>query len=241
MSYGSLADLPAAMRSQLDDLRNQWEALTGFRATVQDWQLVEMANSAAYQSGPASPIQVSIGHTIATLFDFGQYMKAHVNPTGDAYGALTIGQDVYQNMPWAFYGLKPEEYASQATTFATEYKKVTGQDISASALGSAFDSMKDSTGGLLTGSEYAQRLMQDQNIQKTYGWVKYGYDYNQFQQQKIQMRSLFGRDLSDQEATTQLQYLHAAQGGNHEVTAQTQQSQGQRKQAEQGVSGSVIR
>lgn len=211
----TLQDLPVAIRNQLDDWRNQYEGLAAHALTVTDDQLTQL-----YQQG--LPNSLSQFASRITPLVASQYSW--------------VSQD-----PWLQFGMTVDQYQSQATTFATEYKKVTGQEISAEALHDAFGSLKDMTGGLLTGGEYAQRLMNDQNIQKTYGWVKYGYDYNQFQQQKLQMRSLFGRDLSDQEATTQLQYLHAAQGGNHEVTAQTQQSQDQRRQASTGVSGSVIR
>ena len=208
----NLQDLPTGARNLLDDYRNQLEALGGNTLNLPDSALVQV-----YQNGTPDTLSM-FAQDIASIGALGPYKDAQ---------------------PWIQYGLNFDQYQSQAGTFATEYKKITGQDISGEALSQAFSSLKDVTGGLLTGSEYAQRLQNDKNIQKTYGWVKYGLDYQQFQQQKLQMRQSFGKDLTDQEATAQLQYFHAAQGGNREVTAQQQQSSQSKQQP--GVGGSVIR
>ena len=77
----------------------------------------------------------------------------------------------------------------------------------------------DATGNLLTGSQYQQQLMQDANIQKTYGWVKYGMDFSAWTAQKLQSRTAFGRDINDAEAATILQYGKSASGSNMSVTA----------------------
>lgn len=249
MAYSQLSDLPAGQLTQLQDLRNQWEGLAGYATQVPDWMLLEMANATTgYQSSSASPISVSISGPITSLAQFGQYMLAHVNTGGAATGALTIGSDLYKAMPWAFYGLTSDQYQQQATTFATEYKKLTGQAIPSDQLTKAFQGAAGTvgaeygTGALLTGSEYAQQLMNDANIKKTYGWVSYGMDFNQFQQQKLQMRQSFGTDLTDQQAVTQLQYLHAASGATMQATARMSTSGQQSQQsASQGASGSVIR
>lgn len=209
----NLQDIPTGSRTLLDDFRNQWEALSGYALSVPDDVLVKV-----YQSGMPNTLALFANHLMGTGW---------------------LPQIWKDTQPWLQYGINFDQYQSQAGTFATEYKKITGQDISSDDLTKAFGSLKDVTGGLLTASEYGQQLQNDLNIQKTYGWVKYGLDFQQFQQQKLQMRQSFGRDLTDQEASTQLQYLHAAQGGSHEVTAQPQQQQQAKPQP--GVGGSVVR
>lgn len=176
------------------------------------------------QDIPQSTLLAMANAKVMTLNDFGAYAQAH-------------GVDLSAT-PWAQYGLAKDEYASAASIYATEYKKVTGQDISSSALQEAFQNPRDRTGGLLTGGQYQQQLMQDANIQKTYGWVKYGLDYSAWTQQKLQSRTSFGRDLQDSEAATILQYAHASTGSNQSVSVRAPQSQ----QQTAGISGgSVVR
>lgn len=204
----------------LSDFRNQLELLTGNTLSISDDALVKV-----YQQ-----------QTPGTLAQFAN--------TLNAVGGIPA--DYKQAQPWILYGLSFDQYQQQATTFATEYKKITGQDIPPSELQRAFTGMRGTsgaeygTGALLTGSEYAQQLQNDSNIQKTFGWVKYGYDYQQFQQQKLQMRQSFGQDLTDQQATVQLQYLHAAGGANMSAVARPSSS-GQQQARTPDMSGSVVR
>jgi hypothetical protein len=192
----------------LTDLRNQYEQLIGFTQDIPESLLLLAANQGMTRS----------------LSDFGKFAAAN--------GIKT------DNYPWANYGLSKDEYASTAGIFATEYKKVTGQDISQSALQEAFRNPRDATGNLLTGSQYQQQLMQDANIQKTYGWVKYGMDYSSWTAQKLQSRTAFGRDIQDSEAAAILQYNHASTGASMSVTAK---QAGQQTQQAVGVGGSVVR
>lgn len=141
--------------------------------------------------------------------------------------------------PWAKFGLNKGEYASTSTIYSTEYKKITGQDISADALGKAFANPDEALGGLMTGSQYQQQLMQDANIQKTYGWVKYGMDFSQWQQQKLQMRTSMGRDISDSEAGALLQYHTQAAGSS--ATAQARVPQSTPTEGAAGLGQSVVR
>jgi hypothetical protein len=160
---------------------------------------------------------------VANLADFSAYM------TKDKF---------YDAYPWARFGLSKDEYASTSSIYATEYKKVTGQDISSEALQEAFRNPRDRTGGLLSGSQYQQQLMHDANIQKTYGWVKYGLDFSAWTAQKLQSRTAFGRDIQDSEAATILQYAHASQGPNMGATVR---QSGQQQPQAVGAAGSVVR
>lgn len=235
--------MPVAQQrlDQLSELAHEWEALVGWTVTIPQWMINELATSTQYvtTTGGYGAI-VGAGGTGAVgsgmdLYGFGQYMKAHAGYGGGAY---VWTPDQLAAMPWAQYGLGPDAYNSLSVTFRSEYKKLTGQDIPTAALDKAFGSGQKSAQGLLTGGEYAQQLLADPSIQKTYGWVKYGLDYQQFQQQKDQMRSSFGHDLTDQEAVVQLRYFHSAQGSSAGVTSGQPQQQ---QQKVPGVGGSVIR
>lgn len=195
--YKTWGNVPGGEQNLLSDLRNQFEALIGFTINITQRTLLAMANARTL-----------------TLRDFGNFIASR-KPQG-------INLDKY---PWAKYGLDKDQYASTASIFATEYKKVTGQDASQSVLSDAFRNPHDPTGGLLTGSQYQQQLMQDAAIQKTYGWVKYGLDYSQWQAQKLSMHTELGRDISDSEAATLLQYNTQARGSNQAAVARVPQQQ----------------
>lgn len=178
------------------------------------------------QDIPQSTLLAMANAHVMNIADFGKYATEH--------GVKT------DSFPWAQYGLSKDEYASAAVIFGTEYKKVTGQDISQSALADAFRNPRDPTGSqILTGSQYQQQLMQDAAIQKTYGWVKYGMDYSAWTAQKLQSRTAFGRDINDAEAATLLQYNVSNKGSNMAVTAK--QAGGGQQQQPAGVGGSVVR
>jgi hypothetical protein len=189
-----------------------WENLVGYSVEPTTAQLLDMANKGAL-----------------TLADFGKYMATQ----GNAAAAVA-------NMPWANYGLTKDEYAATAAIFGTTYKQVTGQDISPDALAKAFSNPNDPTGtNLLTGSQYQQQLMNDTAIQNTFGWVKYGLNFEQWTQQKLSFQGSFGRTLNDAEAATVLQYTKSASGSNMGVTAKQTGQQSQTQTA--GVGGSVVR
>lgn len=204
--------MPPGEYNVLESLMAEWEALSGYAVEPSSAQLLAMANAG-----------------LQTLRDFGQYMAAQPN-----------AQTVSQTMPWANYGLTKDEYASAANTFGTEYKKITGQDISPEALQEAFKNPRDPTGGLLNTSQYAQQLMNDASIQKQFGWVKYGLDFSAWTQQKLSMRTAFGRDINDAEAATILQYNQAAKGSNMGAVARAAGQQSGAP-ASAGVTQSVAR
>lgn len=204
--------VPAGEYNVLEALMGEWEALVGYSVEPTNAELLAMANQG-----------------IETLADFGKYMSSQPN-----------AQKVAQNMPWANYGLTKDEYQSAAETFGTEYKKITGQDISPDALQQAFRNPRDPTGGLLNASQYAQQLMNDTAIQKQFGWVKYGLDFSSWTQQKLQLQTAFGRSINDSEAAVMLQYNRSASGSNMAATARTGGQQAS-QQAGAGATGSIVR
>lgn len=211
-SWATWKDVPLGEQLQLLAIKDAWEQASGYQYLVDtDVALLAMARDG-----------------VSTMAEMGKYMNTHTDGS------------IITRMPWAAYGLGRDQYQSLATTFGAEYKKVTGHDISAEALSKAFQSSQTGAGGLLTGSEYGQQLISDPEIQKTYGWVKYGLDYNQFQQQKLGMQQSFGQVLDDTQAIAQLTYFHASQGSDRSVHAQAAQG-GQQKQATPGEGQSEIR
>jgi hypothetical protein len=189
----------------------QWEQTIGYQIPSSMALMLELANA-----------------HVTTQSDIGRF----------AAGSWSGYASILNAMPWAKYGLDKDTYQSLATGYGTEYKKVTGQQISPDALNSAFASQPYGGGlGLLSASQYAQQLMNDTAIQKQYGWVKYGLDFTQWTQQKLSLKTAFGRDINDAEASTILQYNKAAQGANVGATARSAQQQ----QATAGVAGSLVR
>ena len=200
------------------DLRDRWQALTGYMYALNDGDLYNLAHSHA-----------------ATLADVSKYI---VSASGTNEGPSGI----FTQQPWALYGLAKDSYVGLATTYGTEFKKLTGQDISSDALQSAFTKVKDPTGaGFLSGSQYAQQLQSDTNMQNTYGWLKYGMDYSQFQQHKLGMTAAFGGTPTDAQATQALSYWHQNASATAEVRAQTQTPGQQQKAPSPGEAQSVIR
>ena len=206
--------VPAGEYNVLESLLGEFEALIGYQSELGPAELLELAN-----------------HGIQTLSDLGRFA---VSWWPAQFGAILSA------MPWAKYGLTKDEYASAASTYGTEYKKITGQDISPDALQQAFLNPRDPTGGLLNTSQYQQQLMNDANIQKQFGWVKYGLDYSAWTQQKLSLRGAFGRDINDAEAATILQYHKASSGPQYGVVARQVGRQGA-PTAGEGVGGSVAR
>ena len=210
---------------QIRDLVNQWEQLVGFSVTIPDWMVSEMADATNYG-----------GMTkIMSLFDVGRYMTIHI---GDPKtGAYLWATDQAAAMPWARYGMSKTEYDSKLEGFDTAFRTLTGQAVPQDLIDQALAQHQ----GLMTGPQFETWLLAQDSIKNTYGWLRYGLDFNQFQSQKLQMRTQFGRELTDAEAVVQLQYFHQAQGPNVHASVQPTFTQTERKQAQTGVTGSVVR
>jgi hypothetical protein len=210
--WASWKDVPTGEQNTLAGMIDLWEQSTGYQVPITSDQMRQMVNAG-----------------VETMHDIGQFVSTNMS---------VAFASVLKNMPWAAYGLDKDTYSAMANTFGTEYKKVTGTDISPDALAAAFGTGPGAGGGIMTGSQYAQQLMNDKSIQNTYGWVKYGLDFASWTQTKLGMRTGMGRDVNDAEAATLLQYNKAATGASATVTAK---QTGQQTQQPAGVSGSVVR
>jgi hypothetical protein len=214
--------LPAQTRtSQIRDLVNQWEQLVGYSIEVPDWAIDEMASH---------PDRYS------SLYDVGQYMVVHQR-TGGGASADYFVPEWNSMMPWARYGMNAAEYGARHESFDSSYRRLTGQDVPADVIDRA---LKENQ-GTMTGSQFDTWLLSQDSIKQQYGWLKYGLDFQQFQQQKLQMQQQFGGALSDQQAILQLQYLHAAQGPDKSVAVTPTLTQIEKKQANVGVGQSEVR
>ena len=211
--WANWKDVPTGEQNTLAGMVDLWEQSTGYQVPITSAQMLQMVNGG-----------------VETMHDIGQFVATNLS------GPFA---SVLATMPWAQYGMDKDTYAATAGTFGTEYKKITGQDITKEALHQAFLSPPAAGGGIMTGSQYAQQLMNDKSIQDTYGWVKYGLDYASWTQQKLSSRTAMGRDINDAEAATLLQYGKAASGGSYSVTAKQTGQQSQQQPA--GVGGSVVR
>src|SRR5215469_1834552 len=185
-----------AAQQRMDQIRNlvdQWEQLVGFSVEVPGWMIYEMADK-----------QTSAGY-VTTLYDVGQYMLQHTSP--GPYNLVWMDAPF---QPWAWYGMSAVEYQTKVESLNSSYLQLTGQNIPDDTLKTVLSQHQ----GSMTGAQLQTWLLSQANIKNTYGWLKYGLDFQQFQQQKQQMITQFGHQLTDQEAVTQLQFLHSAQGAN---------------------------
>src|SRR5215510_4681078 len=192
--------MPSQIRlDQIRDLVNQWEQLSGYSTTVADWMINEMADVLDY---------AGLGHAITTLYDVGQYMAQHI---GDpARGDTLWATDKATAMPWAKYGLNAVQYDEHIGDYGSTFLRLTGQNAPQDLI----DRALHEHGGTMKGAQFETWLMAQEGIKNAYGWLRYGMDFQQFQSQKLNMRTQFGRQLSDEEAVTQLRYHHAAQGAS---------------------------
>lgn len=217
-TYAAWTNVPVGEQNSLDALKDTWEKNTGYTFVVPDWAMLNMAS-----------------YGFSTIQEFGSFVTGQIAPfvTGNANLNLL--------MPWAQYGLTKDTYGALATSYGTEYQKLTGQTLDAAGLQKAFTSVKDPTGNnFLSASQYATQLQQDQNVQNTYGWVKYGLDYNQFQQHKASMAQAFGGTPTDAQGVQALQFWKQNASATAEVRA-APASQAKNAPATPGDAQSVIR
>ena len=134
------------------------------------------------------------------------------------YGKM--GSVAQTQMPWAATGLDRDSYMSASQQFQTMYETLTGQQMSVQQVQQAMQQG-------YTASTYRDFLMADKNTLNTYGWLKYGYNYQQFQTYKEGLKQSFGGTLDDKQAIMQLQYLHSASSSGPTATARQPARQGQ--------------
>lgn len=214
MAYAAWNDVPAGEQNLLLDLAAQWEQSDGYAVPVSDNMGWLLSMADA---------------GISDLLDFSQWMW---NSSGTAD----------QSKPWTGFGMTKDVYAATLNDYATRYEALTGQliDVSQPGAGTQFFSYLSKG---LTGSEFQQQFMMDKTMQATYGWLKYGLDYQSFQQEKLQMQTAFGAQwhpLSDTDAVAQLQYWHRS--GGPDASARAAAPSPQKQAAVPGAAGqSVIR
>lgn len=213
--------VPQDRITQITQLADQWNMATGFAFKIPDWAMKEMMTSAHVMS----------------LYDFGQYMFGHMQGAGHTGGAYFIPADYAASYPWAQYGLDETQYHGAVMAFDNTFMSLTGQAATQDLIDQALHVHQ----GQMTGPQFQTWLLSQDKIKNTYGWLKYGLDFNQFQTQKLQMRTQFGRDLDNSEAVTQLQYLHSASGPNMAVQVNPTFSQQEKRQAQIGPTQSEVR
>jgi hypothetical protein len=133
-------------------------------------------------------------------------MRQNLSPTEWAQN-LQSDATVKAANPGAPYGLDYLSTQQRLLELSQTYQNLTGQLPSPELLNANINKAIN-----LTGSEFQNVLLADPKMLETYGWLRYGLNFQQFQQQKLDMRGKFGTDLTDAQAVQQLQYLHAASG-----------------------------
>ena len=210
-----------ARLSEIADLVTQWELLAGY--AVQDipqWAINDMADNKFID--------------IANLYDVGQYMQHFV-------GSQPWQIHPAQGMPgqWAWFGMSATEYQTKLEAYDSTFMSLTGQNVPADLVDQALRQHQ----GTMTGAQFSTWLLNQASVKNTYGWLRFGLDFQQFQQRKLDMQSAFGTNyyLSDAQAVAQLTYLHAAQGANVSAAVQPTLTQVERKQVSQGPAQSEVR
>jgi hypothetical protein len=128
---------------------------------------------------------------VGSLFDFGQYMWTRMSP------------ELRQNMPWAAYGMDRDSFHAGMLDYGGTYFALTGETATPEVLAQAFKER-------YSGGEWRQHLTRDANMQKTYGWLRFGMEHQEFVRYKREQRQAFGSELTDEQAVKQLEYRHAS-------------------------------
>lgn len=171
-------------------------------------------------------------YSLTDIFDVAQYLKGNI---GSAWGNMS-------QQPWAWYGMSATEYNTRMAAYQSAWSQLTGTDLPTNdGNNNIVDQALKQFQGQMSESQFQQWLLNQDSIKNTYGWLRYGLNFNQFQQQKLSMNFAFGRTLSDTEGVTQLQYLHSATGPLMSIANQPTFTQQERKQANVGISGVVAR
>lgn len=204
---------PQAELDQIKNLVNQWLPLVGFSVVV----------------GP-NIIQMLADARVQTLYDLGQWMFTH--------GQSQIGQIDSGLYPWAHYGMNNTEYHAKLIGWGTVFGELTGNTLPPPQFLERAMSIGQ---GQMTEGEFRNWILTQPDFMNMYPWLKFGLDFQQFQQQKTQWQLQFGNQLTDQQAITQLQYLHTNQGKDMAVAVTPTFSQQEKKQANTGASQSEVR
>lgn len=150
-----------------------------------------------------------------------QLLQMAQNGVNSAYGFAqfmwgSVDFGLQEAMPWAKYGITQDAFSQAVEKYSDTYADLTGQVATKDVLDQA---LRDSQGRLDV-AHFTQKLKADKGVTDTYAWVKYGMNYQEFQQFKSDSRGAFGRDLSDTEAANVLSQQHQfkSTGGATEAT-----------------------
>lgn len=191
--------IAAGYKTELEDLALQWQQVAGFNVTIDEPTLRKMADA----------------HVVA-LRDMGQWIWNQ---------SPLLSTQEKQRAPWLAWGLDQTSWNRQLSDYLDSYEQLTGQRpaFAISDQGQLSGESQRFWGAFadnLTQTGLRERLLHDDSIQQQFGWVRFGLDYDTFQQRKVDMRMTFGFDVSNDQAVLQLQYLHQAQGASRAVQAQ---------------------
>jgi hypothetical protein len=210
--WGSWNDVPIGYQNELLDLKAQFEQLDGYNLDISNDSLFHMAN-----------------HHVQSLLDFGQSVSRWAG-LGDR--------------PWAAYGLSQSQYQSTLNSYSTVWNQLTGGPLFVGSPGPDYANAIRVQTALqkgLSSSDFQNQLIQDASMQQAYGWIKYGLNFQQFQQQKLSMQATFGATLTDAQGVQQLRYLHTAQGADVGARQQQTLTQIEKQAAQVGISGAQVR
>lgn len=226
-SWGSWQDVPTGEQNVVNSLLDQWRQTSGYYGDVPDWAKLAMA-----QEG------------ISSTYMMGQFMTRHVNnagyPAGSAEaGAYFVNPEGVRNAPWSQFGMTADAFFSTLSSYQALMLQYTGTGGTADD----FASKLRATNGQLTSSFITESLLHDPNMMNTYGWLKYGMTYDQFQQQKQQMTQAFGQTLDDAEAVKQLEYWHQNASASQAAKVAQTLTQVEKQEAYTGPkgAGAVVR
>jgi hypothetical protein len=144
---------------------------------------------------------------INTAYGFAAYMWGSMPPSDQ------------QAMPWAQFGMSHDAYAQVVSSYGDLAAKYLGPDA---GLDPAFlASSLSKTQGRMDLAAFQQQLSTDKNIEKAYGWVKYGMTYQDFTNFKQDSQRSFGALTNDQ-AVNVLKDQHAQAAAGKGSTSEYQ-------------------
>lgn len=215
-SWNEWADVPSGEQNVINSLLDQWRQASGFYGTVPDW-----AKMWAAKEG------------IGSVYQMGQYMDAHTNYNGGDSGAYFIPPGATAHAPWAAFGMTADAFQAQLKSYQATMEQYTGTGGDYAD----FTRFMQAGQGNISPQFMIETMLHDQNMLNTYGWLKYGLNYDQFQQQKQQMKQSFGFDLSNEEAVKQLEYFHTNASATQYASTKPTFTQEEKKAAYTGPTG----
>jgi len=149
---------------------------------------------------------------INNAFDFGQY----------AFSKLSAADQT--SMPWVKYGLDHTTFFNTTMAYADFIEQQTGVRPDQAAIDAALGAT--GTRGQINQQHWQDELQKKaQDPNSTFGWIKYGYSHQQFQDFKEQHARQYGKQLTDAEGTAALKEFQISQANpmkpGGEVSAQT--------------------